>query len=157
MKRLYLLLIVLCALLVAVPASAAKPEMLGEQINIFTHTPDEYPAGEPFHIVHGWEGLPLGEIQPGKFDFKLYVDGEFVNEDFVEREVSQSDEGPLLLMLWVHNFPGGLETGSHTFDGYWYSSCGYAVEMGYIDGPCEKVNKTILVKFDTHTVLFIEP
>lgn len=157
MKRVRVLILVLTILLIAVPVSAAKPERIGERINILIGDPVEYPAGEPFHIAHGWGEQPLKDAPPGQYDFELFVDGEFVDQDYVEREVTKTDDGPVMQIVWVHNHPEGLDAGNHTFVGHWYLPCGYAVDNGFPVEPCDKVNKPVEVLQLSHTVIFYEP
>lgn len=157
MKRVRALILVLAILLIAVPVSAAKPERIGGRINILSAEPDQYPAGEPFHIAHGWSEQPLKDAPPGQYDFQLFVDGEFVDQDYVEREVTITEDGPVMRIVWVHNDPDGLDAGDHTFEGYWYLPCNYAVEVGLWGAACEKPNKPVDVLYLTHTVFFYEP
>jgi hypothetical protein len=157
MKKVRILIVVLAILLIAIPVSAAKLERVGERINIFSAEPDEYEAREPFHIVHGWGQQPLKDAPPGQFDVELFVDGEFVDEDYVEREVTKTLEGPELRIVWVHNFLDGKEVGDHDFEVHWYLPCGYAVDSGLWGGDCETPNVPVDVYQATHTVLFYEP
>lgn len=157
MKKVHILILVLAIFLMAVPASAAKPERMGEQIRVLFPNLDEYPAGVPFHITHGWLNLSLKDIQPGQLDFELYVDGEFVDQDFMERNVTQTNDGPVLTASWVHNFPDGLEAGTYIFEGHWYLPCGYAVDSGLWLEACEKENKPVDVFQASHSVLLSAP
>ena len=77
MKSRFLLLTVACTLLVgmAAPAMAAQ-EPDGEPINVLFGDPAEYPADEPFFILHGWGNDPKVDHPVGQWEFTLEVNGE---------------------------------------------------------------------------------
>lgn len=134
-----ILIVFLAALLLATPALALDRVRIGERINVSALTPDTFPAGEPFHIVHGWTGMPAVP-----FGFYLYLDGQFVPYTFIEKEILLED--PLTISrLWVHNFMDGLE-GEHVFTGKWWLACSYAVEIGYFEGPCPDPKAPVVVQ-----------
>ena len=89
MRRLRLVL-VCAALLVGlalVPgASADAKERIGTRISLFGGAFQVFPAGQPFHIGHGWIGAqsdpPPNAL--GRYDFSLAVDGVEGRESFFE-------------------------------------------------------------------------
>jgi hypothetical protein len=130
MKKLFLILTVVLALVMTTPAAAARKVPTGPQIRV---DPDgavfHYPENTPFHIRHGWHS----EITPGedvnvgylaKAGFSLEIDGSYVGETYIDR-VKESGEDPVkveLYKFYFFNFPDGL-TGEHTFTGHWYIQC----------------------------------
>ena len=71
------------------PAAAPAKERVGGRINVILGTPTEFPAGDPFHISHGWgpeSGISDADAI-GRYRFELEVDGVRRAEDFVERSV----------------------------------------------------------------------
>jgi hypothetical protein len=142
MKSTTTLLLVLMAL-VAAPSAGADAdarERTGTRINLFAGGFQVFPAGEPFHISHGWVRV-LGDDQGetpanGRYGFSLAVDGQDSPADYVERAPR---EDPVLGWIKpntaVHNFPAGM-TGTHTFTGHWFGPCAGLVEGGYTPGPC---------------------
>jgi hypothetical protein len=158
MKKAVVILLVLILFVGITPAAAAQKVRIGEEINVLAQTPTEFPAGEPFHIDHGWLWR-LGvdpTIGIGLFNFELEVDGNPIDEDFVEHAVVKGDPifGDTLTFSWVYNFPEGM-TGTHTFTGHWLCPCEVAVEYGYIEGPCTQPAEVIEVITKTLTVTFI--
>jgi hypothetical protein len=156
MKKILFMLAVVLALAIALPASAAPPAPVGTQINILIGTPAAVPAGAPFHIAHGWlfdptEPVPARPI--GRFGFELEIDGVSQTPDFVQRERDASTTPASNTVRWVFNYPAGL-TGTHTFTGYWLAPCQYAVDAGYIPGPCAKANEVVVASTLSHTVTF---
>lgn len=113
---------------------------------------DEYPAGEPFFVLHG-VSLPHGQgvnqkgIAPavGHFDFKLYVDGEEVEVD------RTFHGGTMTLNLFM--FPDGL-WGEHELRGDWYGTCTFD-DIGVQEG-CDKPSDTWLFYSNTLNVEFID-
>ena len=154
MKKKVILFVMVVLLAITVPAYAASKEPGGDRIDVRTQTPTTFTSGEPFHVSHGWGGMALRDIQPGQTDFRLWVDGEFVDQDFVYRDVSTEGDEPILTLVWVHNFPEGLGDGDHTFEGRWYLPCSAALEGGWIAGPCEKPNKPAEVHYSSLVVTF---
>jgi hypothetical protein len=132
-------------LVFAIPAAAVPRARIGQRINVLLGTPTTFPANQPFHVAHGWIGF-LHEPQQdhfqaiGKFAFRLELDGQAVEPDFVDRWVSEDT----LHSSWVHNFPTGLSAGPHTFNGYFTGPCKVLVSVGYNPGPCPKQNEVIL-------------
>jgi hypothetical protein len=128
-------------LIVALPAAAEPQERIGERIDLrFPHA--SFPADEPFHVVHGWGLTPdsSGHNAIGLWKFRLEVDGQRVEPDFVERAVDQSQN--LLDRFWVFNFPQGLSAGVHSLTGYWIGPCQALVDNGFDVGePCLQPNE----------------
>jgi F5/8 type C domain-containing protein len=140
----------------AVPAAASSQERIGGRINVILGTPTQFPAGDPFHITHGW-GPESGVTDAdaiGRYRFELDVDGVRTGESFVERSVVPGTGGApdLHSLFWTFNFPQGM-AGTHTFTGHWYAPCAAAVGLGYA-GPCtspttpvEALTRTLTVEF----------
>jgi hypothetical protein len=147
--------IVLLALLMAVVPVAAKHARTGDQINILFDPPATYPAGEAFHLAHGWI-LTKAEKPFGAYTFQLELDGVVVESDFVERSTTGGPGGPSFYRLWVFNFPAGL-SGTHTFTGHWMARCQVLVDQGVITGPCADPNAFVDHYSDSITVDFIAP
>jgi hypothetical protein len=145
--------------LVAGPAAAASKEPVGPHISVFLGTPTTFPAGEPFHISHGWGiGATEPPAQAGIFGFRLDVDGIPRDADFVVRSTDAPPktefDAPVLNRGWVFNFPDGM-SGTHTFTGHWIAPCGAAVaELGY-PGPCTTPNAPIEAIARSLTVTFV--
>jgi len=153
MKKLILpVLVCLVALLAATTAAAAeRPQPIGDRIRI-RDAAIEFPAGAPFHIMHGWvQSSEDGAI--GVFDFALEVDGALRRVD--HRLFSAVSGDPdTLSRLWLYNSPAGM-TGMHTFTGHWYAPCRYAVDnLGY-PGPCSTPNAKVETATRTLTVTFV--
>lgn len=153
MKKKVLLVVIVVLLVLAVPVSAKQQERVGDPINVLFQFPGTFAAGEPFHIAHGFGGLQLRGLQPGKVSFELYVDEVFVDQDYVDRNVYKVDGEPLVDMVFVHNFPDGMQ-GEVTFEGFWYLPCTYAVDVGFYFGTCDKPNDSVEVLQQSHTVTF---
>jgi hypothetical protein len=150
----YIFVLLLCAalLLVAAPLAAEAPSEVGERINVLFGTPDTFPAGEPFHIWHGWD-FPVEDWPPGHFDFQLEMDGVVQSEDhfFVFPILWQGSMWQL--RVWLYNFPDGM-TGTHTFTGHWIAPCQYAVEEYGYPGPCPNPNVEVEALTESLTVRF---
>jgi hypothetical protein len=145
-----LVLVALLATVTPVAADARGP--VGEKISLYYGGSLEFPAGAPFYIQHGWV-QPSTDDAIGVFDFKLDVDGVFVQEDF-KKFSAESGDPDLLVRFWVYNFPAGM-TGTHTFTGHWLAPCQYAVdELGY-PGPCATPNAKVETGARTVTVTFV--
>jgi hypothetical protein len=121
MKKIVLIAMVVLMLGLAVPASAQGQEYVGDRLNLRDGN-QNFPAGVPFHIVHG-----IGYILPGAETFGLNevdveIDGVPVQEDFIDRLVEHWWDGTTLWNLWVFNFPEGM-TGTHIFTLHYYCTC----------------------------------
>ena len=72
-------------LLALAPSAAAEQKVPnGDRITLFGSAFQVFPAGEPFHIFHGWgiRHLPTaGAETDGRFGFDLAVDGVQRRED----------------------------------------------------------------------------
>ncbi len=141
------LFLIVAFLSLAMPvATAAAGVRVGDRILIrFDRT---FPAGQPFHIAHGWWN-PTNIPGVGLFKFSLDVDGSPVSEDFIERSAISGDPDELL-WVWVYNFPTGM-TGSHSFTGHWTGPCQGLVDMGVFEGLCEKTNE--IIESSTRTII----
>jgi hypothetical protein len=152
MKTRWFVLILVAVMLVTVPAAAKQKVPVGEKINVLVGSPDTFPAGEPFHISHGWALDPTLGHAVGLFGFELEVDGVLREEDFVDRWTDPDVSEPLV-RKWVHNFPGGM-TGVHTFTGHWLAPCKAAVYYGHLPGPCPRPNEVVEAIEQSLTVTF---
>lgn len=141
MKKLVPIIVLLGLIASTFPAYAKAKERVGDRISLSDAFPDPvtiaFPAGDPFHIAHGWANLSTDSDAVGKFDFELEVDGASRKKDFVERTVVGEDPD-LLTRIWVFNFPEGM-AGTHTFTGHWSAPC-YA-----FGGPCDHPNEKVEV------------
>lgn len=150
MKKILSVLLVLMLLVAVTPAAAANNVRIGERINVITQTPDQFTAGAPFHIEHGWTFTlsqdPMKGL--GLYHFELDVDGVRVDEDFSETWVETVDT-KLIHLSWVYNYPEGM-TGVHTFTGHWLGPCKVLVDTGLYPGPC--ANPMQIVEAVTHTL-----
>lgn len=153
MRKSIFVLAVVLLLVAAVPVAAGKGnDPVGGQINVLAQTPDSYPAGDPFHIMHGWGSQDSATMHPvGHFVFELEVDGEYVRHDHLLVTV----EDGLITRVFLFNFPDGM-TGQHTFTGHWLMPCRYAVDNGLYAGECAKPNEEVEVLFSELTVDFYE-
>ncbi len=106
-------------LLMASPASSAPsgdpPDT--PRINFFTGAPDQFAAGEPFHVQHGW--FPQKGQSPGDMHFYLFVDGEQVEPDTIGcfGGATPPCRGHLF------DFSEGLAPGEHEFIAMWVAPC----------------------------------
>jgi hypothetical protein len=74
------------------------------------------PAGEAFHVAHGFTGEPWADLVNPLHRFELSIDGTQVH--------GAIDLDQATLEKWyVFNFPQGM-TGTHTFTGCWYATDG---------------------------------
>lgn len=134
-KRLLTLALVCLALTLAGTASAAKPEPVGDRLSIFDSGSQEWPAGTPFHIMHGWQIDPSDGYPISRFWFEMEIDGDAAEPDYIERVYVRGEDEPLRQRS-VFNFPEGM-TGYHEFNGHWFAPCGYAVDHDLYPGPCD--------------------
>lgn len=93
---------------------------VGERIDVF-QGPEvlEFPAGEPFHVWHGWACNPL-EVDcaiagAGTVDFQLFFNGIAMEPKGIELATIVDE---WRFRLWVFNFPEGL-SGIFTVRGVW--------------------------------------
>ena len=154
MKRqsLVTMLLILALLSMATPATAAPKEPVGDRIGVYYGGSMEFPAGAPFHILHGWILSSAGDAN-GIYDFELEVDGVPRKKDFKMFWIESGDPD-ILQRRWVHNFPNGM-TGTHTFTGHWFSPCQPAVDNGIYPGPCATPNEKVETLTQTLTVTFV--
>lgn len=139
MKKTTLLVMVLVTLLLATPAFAGPKEPVGNQIELYCDPGEpycqgtqEFPAGTPFHISHGWLLFPTWGDEPGQFTFELELDGTIVSPTYVDSWTELTEWGPVLYRDWVYNYPDGM-SGVHTLVGSWICPCGLALEWGLVD------------------------
>lgn len=148
MKKKILILGLIAVLLMAVPASAKSKEPVGVQINLLTGSPTSVPAGDAFHLSHGWSVLIPDEGPVGAYNFRLEVDGVPVEADFALRESSRG-RPTTVTVRWVFNFPAGM-TGTHTFTGHWDGPC----QVYFDPATCPAPNATVEVFTNSLTVTF---
>jgi hypothetical protein len=153
MKRKVIWLVVILVLVLAIPASAKVKAPVGERVFLWPGSPTTFPAGDPFHIKHGWLLVIPDEAPVGAWGFRLEVDGVPMDYDFVTRDVA-GKKPTLVEKYFVQNFPGGL-SGTHTFTGYWYSTCHVLVKTGYIPGPCADKNAVVDIQVHSLTIDFV--
>jgi hypothetical protein len=144
----------------AASGAAQSKERVGERINVHLGSPAQFPAGDPFHIAHGWGGIATGLSDyeaVGKWTFVLEVDGVLRQPDFVDRTVTPGSGGAPDLhgVAVVHNFPDGL-AGTHTFVGRWIGPCQSLLESGMV-AACEHATRVVEAFTRTLTVNFHEP
>lgn len=114
-------------------------QRVGERLNIYYSGSQTFPAGIPFHIIHGWS-FDSPEDQSDLIDFQLQVDGIYREPDFVEMKPGES-------RLWVFNFSAGM-SGVHTFTGHWLQACHRVYdECANPDELVEKYNSMVEVTF----------
>ena len=157
MKRKTLLvtiLLMLALLVIAFPATANNLITVGDRIDLFSGHPDEFEAGAPFHIHHGWMGMRPWDtpIPVGLCGFELEIDGIYRKPDYIW--TGYNKEYDLIPRVSVYNFPDGM-TGTHTFTGHWILPCEAAVEGGSYSGPCRTPNEKIVVLTMELTVTFV--
>ena len=150
MKKLTIVISLILALMIVNPVLASKAVPTGDRITVYSS--GEYPADTAFHISHGWQVEP--EELRGGFDFKLEVDGKFVEETFVDRYTTTFDDNTVFISLvWVFNFPDGMK-GEHTFAGHWFMPCQSALDAGLVT-ECQKPNASVEVMSSAATIAFI--
>jgi hypothetical protein len=154
-----ILVVFAAALLIVLPVQAHGHTPTGPRINL-NWGPTTFPAGEPFHITHGWYMMPSEDAPVGLWNFELEVDGVPMKPTFRWIEAYPADPSmgypTWLVRTPVFNFPDGMEAGSYTFTGHNYAPCEKAVEYGLYPGPCSTPNEKIVTLTRTLTVEFYE-
>lgn len=156
-RRVAFVALVVLALAVVPAAAAGGKERVGSRINLFDGAFQVFPAGQPFHVAHGWSLQPdvTDYDALGKWGFSLNVDGVDRSYDFVDKFHQEiAPWGILQSRFWVHNFPDGL-TGTHRLTGQWFGPCQGVVDAGYPVGPCEKPTTSTNIAPLTATVAFV--
>jgi hypothetical protein len=145
--------LVLALLAIAIPTTADSEKTVGDRIHIW-YGPDEFPAGTPFHIKHGWWITPSYNppAPVGIYGFELEIDGIYQRADYIVSKYFLEYEQ--INRQWVYNFPDGM-TGTHTFTGYSIISCQDAVDSEIIPGPCRTPNEKIILPWGELTVTFV--
>jgi len=150
---------IVAAFVLAGAAPASVPAQVGDRVNVYAGTPTTHPAGEAFHIRHGWGiGATAQPEQVGIFDFRLDVDGIPRDADAVLRDTDPAPvteyDYPILNRGWIFNFAEGM-SGTHTFTGHWIAPCRIAVEeLGYT-GPCRTPGQRVEAIQRSLTVAFV--
>jgi hypothetical protein len=133
MKKTIVFLVLIALLASAVPVLAEGQEVVGERINLMVTGNQRYPANQPFHIKHGIIFTPSLDKYKyaealGQWDFKLDVDGQPVQPDYVDHFAYGNspdvdpEEQHWVGFLTVYNFPEGM-TGTHIFTAHWIWPC----------------------------------
>jgi hypothetical protein len=127
MKKKILIVLLIPFFVLAIPAAAKTKEPVGQWISLGPASPTEFDANTAFHIIGGvYLWLP-DDVPIGLYEFKLELDGVYLEEDFVDRFVDDHDP-TTLGRIWVFNFPEGLPSGTYTFTGHFIVPCEEAVE-----------------------------
>ena len=153
-KKWIFLVVLVAALLIVLPTQAKGNDPTGERLSLIL-PPANFPAGEPFHVVHGWYLAPSDENPIGLWSFELYVDDVLLKPDFNTTAVVWY-EPTILLVGPLFNFPEGMDAGVHTFTGHWYAPCSVVVDYGWYPGPCSTPNAKIETDTTSVTVEFTE-
>lgn len=141
MKKLLLFLSLVVVFVLATPASAGRPQPVGETLG--WDVTEWYPD-TPFNLSHGWI-LNLPDEGPIRsFGFKLELDGGLLMPDFIQREINDEMQ---YSKIHVYNFPDGM-TGEHTFTGHYYAPC-----YLYFD-DCVFPKKRVEVSTESQTITF---
>jgi hypothetical protein len=160
MKKSSFIILGVAVLVFTTPATAKVKERIGDRIGLFSGAPLDFPASTAFHVAHGWSVAGERDAPPapiGMFEFQLDVDGEVRRADFVEREITETGQGPSRhLLIWVFNSPDGM-SGVHTLTGHWFAPCNFAVEFLGYPGPCDSPAESVEVFTNSRVVTFIEP
>jgi hypothetical protein len=154
-RKILYLIITLLLLALAVPAAAKNTDPVGERIMLYAWALDEFTAGEPVHIQHGWIVVPETEHPVGKWDFVLEING--VPQQCTLISGVYDSSVPLLNRQRLCTYPEGMPAGMYTLTGYWLAPCTYAAEyLGYA-GTCPKPQEKVTVFSLTKIVTFVEP
>ena len=123
MKKILVFTVAILILGLAVPVPAQGREVTGEWLDLSIGEQD-FPAGEPFYILHGWWTAPKIPIPGlvGLLNFELEMDGQLIREDYHFFGADPSEQPTYLYRFWAYNFPDGL-TGNHTFTRHYYGPC----------------------------------
>ncbi|MFZ5915717.1 MAG: FecR domain-containing protein [Chloroflexota bacterium] len=134
--------------------SPTEGEPVGQKINLFSPPEPriQFPAGEPFHIQHGWKENQ-DPLQIG-LDFELEVDGILRNEDYLLMTIDPSGDEQMISRLWLHNFAEGM-TGTHLFTAHWFAPCQWAIDHLDFAGPCSTPNERVEPQPSSLTVDFV--
>ena len=151
MKKILLITVAILILGLAVPVPAQGREVTGEQLYLWGVPEQDFPAGEPFFIAHGWINLPRLKPPPGLMGlltFELEMDGQLIREDY-HFFIPDPWEQPIVLYRnWVYNFPEGL-TGDHIFTLHYYAPC----ILAYGEESCPPPYRNEVVELYTYEAL----
>lgn len=132
--------LVACALMFTAGASAGGYKTVGYGLPLSGVS--AFPAGEPFHIAHGFVNAPsfLEHQSLGEYQVQVTVDGVEVTPSFrTTRTTKDPTYGTLVTTDYVFNFPDGM-TGTHVFGTTYLGPCQGLVDAGYVTGPCDHQN-----------------
>lgn len=148
MKKTYVILSIIALLTMTLISADSANTRVGERLFLPLGEGVIYwPADSAFHIAHGWYAdIPGPTFTVARGDVRLVIDGEDVEEDFVEyiktTEINeQGEEVTYLYKYFVFNFPDGME-GTHIFVMYYANICYIMEEMGLVDF-CEFPNQVV--------------
>ena len=156
-KRILIIVLLVVGMAVLFSATTTLAEGITVGDRIFLYKTDEnpdfpYPAGEPFHITHGFISYYLINEPIGNgvslSEMRLYVDGVEIEPDWVDYERAaypQYEEGwKVIEKLYTYNFPDGLDSGKHTFVRRYFFTCqSYLLdgEVESCDHPAELIEE----------------
>jgi hypothetical protein len=131
-----LVLVLTLAFSTSVALADKPPTTVGVKINIVDGMNIEFPAGDPFHIMHGFiSGFeitePVGNVV-ARSKMVLEVDGVEIDPDYVTIDwVNYIPDYPFLVAtkLFTFNFPDGM-TDEHTFTRRYFFTCQSYWNMG---------------------------
>jgi hypothetical protein len=153
---------VVAAATVPAGASADVNKVVGDQLPLSGSS--TFPAGQPFHIAHGWLNAPasmatvsIPHQSVGEYQVRVTVDGVEVKPSFIETTTSIDPiYGIEVFQQYVFNFPDGM-TGTHVFGTTFLGPCQGLVDSGFATGPCDQQNDLIPTSSGTFyaTVTFV--
>src|SRR5436190_4561334 len=148
----------------AVPAGASADlnKAVGDALPLSGDS--TYPAGQPFHIAHGWLNAPsamatvsIPHQSIGEYQVRVTVDGVEVKPSFIQTTTAiDPTYGIETFQTYVFNFPDGM-TGTHVFGTMFLGPCQGLVDDGFATGPCDQQNDLIPTSSGTFyaTVTFV--
>ncbi len=114
----------------------------------------DYSANMPFYIAHGWSSTVGEDVKvTTRGGLRLVIDGEDVEEDFIEIVRTNDGVTNILSKWFVFNFPDGM-TGTHTFEFYYSNTCSYFRDIGLVD-ECDHANQIIELLTKSWVVNFL--
>lgn len=103
-------------------ATIDRPD--SERFSFFGGAPEQFQAGEPFHISHGWAVNKELGVPKNEYSFHLFVDGHQEPPDFIGCIDEPAPAGSTECRAFLYDFPDGLSEGTHEFVGVWIAPCG---------------------------------
>ena len=139
MKKRILIVALVAALLITIPASA-KEKIVGERINIRTGDAFTFDADTPFYVEHGFSEFNPKDIKFKDVGFDLFIDDIQQEVDYLRKAPYKIDKVTVFLVRFIFNYPDGLSVGDYVFRGEWKVACHVAEELGWVpscDDPDE--------------------